>query len=543
VSASAESIPAAAASAAAAPAADAEFRLDLRGFLMLIGVMLALVLEILDSSIVNVALPSMMGNLGATVDEISWVVTSYIIANVIVIPMTAFLSGRFGRRRYFVGSILIFTAASFLCGLSHTLPQLVICRVIQGMGGGALLSMSQSIMMETFPPQRQGTGQALFGMGATLGPSLGPTLGGYITNQWSWPWIFYVNIPLGLLAASLCFRHLPEPKWVRKVAGVDWTGVLLLILGVGALQTFLERGNRLDWFESDFIRILAATFVFSLGYFVWHELHTPNPVVDLRVFRHRSLTIGSIYGAMMGVGLYGSVFLFPLFTQQVLRWSSWQSGLAIAPSSLATALTMPIAGRIVWRFGPAPLFGIGIAIFIPTLWAMSHWTLQSGEADLFWPQITRGVALGLMFVPLSLATLRGLPPQDMLQGAGLYNLFRQVGGSMGIAILATMVDHRATLHHAYLAESVSPLNITTQQRLASLAGGLAARGLDPTSALAAAKAALDGVIGQQAAVLAFRDCYWMILGIFLVLAPLVPLLKRPPGAGPAAPGMAAAADH
>jgi len=506
---------------------DADFRLSGRQWLMLIGVMLALMLEILDSSIVNVALPSMMGNMGATVDEISWVVTSYIIANVIVIPMTSWLAGRFGRRQYFTASILVFTAASFLCGLSRTLPELVVFRVIQGMGGGALLSMSQSIMMETFPPQRQGSGQALFGMGATLGPSLGPTLGGWITNQWSWPWIFYVNIPLGIVAALLCWSYLPEPKHVRRTEGVDWTGIVLLIVGVGALQTFLERGNRLDWFESDLIVALALAAVGSLGWFVWHELHTEHPIVDLRVFRHRALTIGSVYGAMMGIGLYGSVFLFPLFTQQVLRWSSWQSGIAIAPSSLATALVMPIAGRIVWRTGPAPLFACGIAIFVPTLFAMSQWTLQSGEADLFWPQIARGVALGLMFVPLSLATLRGLPPEDMLQGAGLYNLFRQVGGSMGIAVLATLVDHRTTLHHAYLAESVSPFNVATQQRLAGLAGGLAGRGLDPSSALDAAYRALDGVVTQQSLVLAFRDCYWAILILFVLLAPLVPLLRRP----------------
>ncbi|HXX48635.1 MAG TPA: DHA2 family efflux MFS transporter permease subunit [Myxococcota bacterium] len=526
---------------AQAPAQDAEFRLGLSGWLMLIGVMLALVLEILDSSIVNVALPSMMGNLGATVDEISWVVTSYIIANVIVIPMTSWLAGRFGRRRYFVGSILLFTAASFLCGFSRTLPELVLFRVIQGIGGGALMSTSQSIMMETFPPQRQGSGQALFGMGATLGPSLGPTLGGWITNQWSWPWIFYVNVPLGIIAAMLCWSHLREPKFVRKTDGVDWTGIALLVVGVGAVQTLLERGNKLDWFESDFIRTLAVAGSVSLALFVWHELRTPHPVVDLRVLRHRALTVGCVYGAVMGVGLYGSVFLFPLFTQEVLQWSSWQSGLAIAPSSLATALVMPFAGRIVWRTGPAPLFAVGIAIFVPTLYAMSHWTLQSGTEDLFWPQIARGVALGMMFVPLSLATLRGLPPEDMLQGAGLYNLFRQTGGSMGIAVLATLVDHRTTLHHAYLAESVSPFNVATQQRLQALAGGLAQRGLDPASALEAARHALDGIISQQSAVLAFRDCYLTILLLFLCLAPLVPLLRRPNSM--AAPSQDAPAVH
>ena len=502
--------------------------MGLSTWLMLFGVMLALILEILDSSIVNVALPSMMGNLGATVDEISWVVTSYIIANVIIIPMTSWLSGRFGRRRYFTGSILLFTAASFLCGFATTLPELVVFRVIQGLGGGALMSMSQSIMMETFPPRQQGMGQAVFGMGATLGPSLGPTLGGWITNAWSWPWIFYVNIPLGLLAAFLCWSYLPEPQWVRRAETTDWLGIALLVLGVGALQTFLERGNRLDWFESNLISALALIAAASLVAFVWHELRAVHPVVDLRVFRHRALGVACACGAILGVGLYGSVFLFPLFTQQVLHWSSWQSGIAIAPSSLATALCMPIAGRLIWRTGPAPLFALGIALFIPTLWSMSHWTTQSGASDLFWPQIGRGVALGLMFVPLSMSALRSLPPQDMLQGAGLYNLFRQTGGSMGIAILATLVDHRAVLHHAYLAESVSPFSVATQQRLQSLTGGLAARGLDPTSALEGARKLLDGTLSAQSAVLAFRDCYLGILILFVLMIPLIPLLRRPP---------------
>jgi DHA2 family multidrug resistance protein len=502
--------------------------MTLRTWLMLFGVMLALVLEILDSSIVNVALPSMMGNLGATVDEISWVVTSYIIANVIIIPMTSWLAGRFGRRRYFTGSILLFTGASFLCGFATTLPELVFFRIIQGLGGGALMSMSQSIMMETFPPRQQGMGQAVFGMGATLGPSLGPTLGGWITNAWSWPWIFYVNIPLGLLAAFLCWSYLPEPKWARRVDSTDWLGIILLVVGVGTLQTFLERGNRLDWFESDLILALASTAAVCLVAFVWHELRVEHPVVDLRVFRHRALAVACVCGAILGVGLYGSVFLFPLFTQQVLHWTSWQSGLAIAPSSLATAFVMPIAGRLIWRTGPAPLFATGIALFIPTLWSMSQWTMQSAGSDLFWPQIGRGIALGLMFVPLSMSALRSLPPQDMLQGAGLYNLFRQTGGSMGIAILATLVDHRAVLHHAYLAESVSPFNVATQQRMQSLAGGLASRGLDPTSAMEGARRILDGTITAQSAVLAFRDCYLGILILFVLMIPLIPLLRRPP---------------
>ena len=500
---------------------------------MIIGVMLAVILEILDTSIVNVALPTMMGNLGATVDEISWVVTSYIVANVIVIPMTSFFAARFGRRRYFVGSILLFTFASFLCGAARTLPELVTFRVIQGLGGGALLALGQSIMVETFPPQRQGTGQAIFGVGAMLGPSLGPTLGGWITDVWAWPWIFYVNLPLGIAAAVLCWNYLPTPRagMFRRPERVDWLGIALLVVGIASLQILLENGHRNDWFESNFIVTLGVASAIALVWFTWHELHTEQPVVDLRVFRHRALVVGCTYGMAMGIGLYGSIFLFPLFTQNVMRWTSWQSGIAILPSTLSTALVMPIAGLLVWRVGPAPLFGLGIAIFLPAVWGMSHWTAQSGFWDLFWPQIGRGMAMGLMFVPLSTATLRALPPRDVLQGAGLYNLFRQTGGSLGIAVLATLIDHRGALHRAHLAESVSPFSEVTRQSLAQISAGLQARGLDAVDALAGAHKLIEQIITGQSAVLAFRDCYLMIFAVFLLLAPLVPLLRRPGAPG------------
>ena len=520
------------ASADASFAGSAGLRLDLATWLMIVGVMLAVVLEILDTSIVNVALPSMMGNLGATVDEISWVATSYIIANVIVIPMTSWLAARFGRRRYFVGSILLFTTASFLCGAARTLPELVVFRVVQGLGGGALLAVGQSVLIETFPAERQGTGQAIFGLGAMLGPSAGPTLGGWITDRWSWPWIFYVNVPLGIAAALLCWRYLPHPRVLdpRRGESIDWRGIALLVVGIASLQVLLETGHRRDWFESDLILGLAITSAVALVLFVHHELRTPHPVVDLRVLRHRALVVGCVYGVAMGIGLYGSVFLFPIFTQQVLRWTSWQSGMAILPSSIATALTMPLAGRLVWRLGPAPLFGFGVAVFLPSLWGMSHWTAQSGWWDLFWPQVGRGVAMGAMFSPLSVATLRALPPRDVLQGAGLYNLFRQTGGSLGIAALATLLHHRGTLHRAYLAEHVTALSAVTRLRLAQLAEGLQARGIDPAAALDGARRLLDQKLAAQSAVLAFRDCYLLIFCVFLLLAPLVPLLRRPESA-------------
>lgn len=513
-------------SAPALPEQDA--RLDAATWLMIVGVMLAVVLEILDTSIVNVALPAMMGNLGATVDEISWVATSYIVANVIVIPMTSFFAGRFGRRRYFVGSILLFTLASFLCGAARTLPELVGFRVIQGIGGGALLAVGQSVLIETFPARQQGTGQAIFGIGAMLGPSLGPTLGGYITDRFAWPWIFYVNIPLGIAAALLCYRHLPEPRaLVRRSEAPDWLGIALLVVGIASLQILLEIGHKSGWFESRQVIALAVSACAALGIFVWHELRCAHPVVDLRVLRHRALVVGCVYGVAMGVGLYGSVFLFPIFTQSVLRWNSWQSGMAILPSSIATAMMMPIAGRLVWRLGPAPLFGAGVALFLPSLWAMSHWTAQSGWWDVLWPQIGRGLAMGAMFSPLSVATLRALPPRDVLQGSGLYNLFRQTGGSLGIALLATLIDHRGALHRAHLAEAVSPFAEATRQRVAQLTAGLSARGLSPDEAAAGARELIGAVLDAQAAVLAFADCYRMIFCVFLLLVPLVPLLRRP----------------
>jgi DHA2 family multidrug resistance protein len=376
-----------------------------------------------------------------------------------------------------------------------------------------------------------------------LGPSLGPTLGGWITNQWSWPWIFHVNVPLGIIAGVLCWTYLREPPAgsVRRTQGVDWAGIVLLVIGIGTLQTVIERGNALDWFESRLITSFALIAATSLVLFVWHELRTPHPIVDLRVLRHRALTIGCVYGALVGVGLYGSVFLFPLFTQQLLHWNSWQSGLGIAPSALMTAITMMFVGRLVWRVGPAPLFAFGVVLFVPTLWLMSHWTLQSGQWDLFWPQIMRGIAMGFLFVPLSISALRALPPTDMLQGAGLFNLFRQTGGSIGIAVLATLIDHRSTLHHAYLSESVSAFSPATQQRLATLSEGFVSRGMDPTRALDAARHALDGAVSAQSAVLAFQDCYLVILVLFLLLSPLIPLMKRPPVME--APTLRVTADH
>jgi len=509
-------------SLAADLASEVDYRLDLRRLLVVVSVMLAVLLEIIDTSIVNVALPDMMGNLGASLDEADWIITGYIISNVIVIPMTGWLAVRFGRKRYFTISILVFTAASLMCGLSGNIQELVLWRIVQGVGGGALLATSQTILIESFPPSKQGVGQAIFGVGAMIGPSLGPTLGGWITEEYSWHWIFLINVPLGLLAAGLCATQLEDPPHLERRSDlpVDWQGMLLLAVGIGSLQTLLERGNRSDWFASSSIQWLALAAVIGIGGLIYRELTADHPVIDLRVLRRRSLAVGCALGALLGFGLYGSVFLFPVYSQSLLGWSPWESGLAIVPSSLATAALMTIVGRLAWRIGPRIPFILGMFLMLFALWEMSRWTLSSSWGQILGPQILRGVAMGCMFVPLSTATLRSLPGPEVAKGAGLYNLFRQLGGSLGIALLTTVLDRRADFHRVGLAAQVSPLEPATQRALGTLSNAIGLRGADPETARVAATALLDRAVDAQAAMEAFSDAYLVIAILFVAMLPL-----------------------
>ncbi len=501
-------------------------------YLIAFAVVLASVLELVDTSIVNVAIPHMMGNLGATLDEIAWVSTGYIVANVIVLPLTSWLSERFGRRNYYTGSIVLFTAASFLAGNAHTLEELVAARVLQGLGGGALISTAQAILFDVFPLAERGTAMAIFGMGVMVGPTLGPTLGGWITDNYSWPWIFYINLPLGVLAALLTWRYVPEPEHRRTPAGqVDWLGLALLIAGVGALQILLERGESRDWFEAREIRVEAAVAAVALVAFVWRELRAPHPVVDLRILRNRQLTAGVTFGLTLGFGLYASVFALPVFLQTLLGYGAWDTGKVILPGALASAATMAVVGRQGHRADGRALVVAGAGLFMASMWMHYHFTLDIGKRDLLWPMILRGVGLGVIFVPLSQLTVASLHPAQYAQGTGLFNLSRQLGGSFGIAVAATLITRFTEQSRTALLPHLAPSEPAVRAWLEAAAHQLGRFGGSPAEVRLKTSALLEAVLHRQASVVAFEKVF-LVMGLSLVASlPLLLLFRTGRTAG------------
>jgi DHA2 family multidrug resistance protein len=494
-------------------------------YLIAIAVSLAAVLELVDTSIVNVAIPDMMGNLGATLDEIAWVSVGYIIANVIVIPMSGWLSAYFGRRKYLVGSILLFVLASFFCGTSRTLWELVLWRVVQGIGGGALLSTAQATLFEAFPPHEIGIGQAIFGVGVMVGPTIGPTLGGWIVDNYEWPWIFFINVPLGLIAAMMVFTYVRDAAHQERARKVDVLGILLLTLCIGSLQWMLERGERYDWFESRFITTLAVVSALSCILLVWHELTTDEPVIDFRVLRSRQLAAGVSFASLLGLALYGSVFVLPVFLQSLHGMTAWQTGKIILPGALASAFTMAVVGKNAHRLDARVTVVVGSFLFLLSMYQLSLLSLDAGAHDLFWPLIWRGVGLGLIFVPLTNATMAELKTKELAQGTGMFNLTRQLGGSLGIAVMATLLTRFTATQKALLSEHIVVGDPATQGRLDMMTRGLMVKGTSALAAKQQAIALLDKQLSAQASVLAFSKIY-LLSGILLVAALPVLLFFR-----------------
>ena len=489
---------------------------------------LGAILEVIDTSIVNVALVDIQTTLGATITEIGWVVTGYAIANVVLIPLSAWLGDFFGKKTYFVFSMVGFTVASVLCGLSINLPMLVIARIIQGLCGGGLLAKAQAILFETFPPSEQGVAQAVFGVGVIAGPAIGPTLGGYLTDTLGWRWIFFINLPIGIVAVimAIAFLRPDAKKQSQRQQQVDWAGIALLCIAVGSLQAFLEEGEKDGWFESGFITTLAISGVLGLILFIWRELSTKAPAVDLRVLRHQSLAAGSLYSGILGMGLYGALFAVPLFTQGVLHFSATQTGFLLAPGALASAITMILLGKISSQVDARILIGLGAVGTTTVMFDLAKITPQTGTEELFWPLVWRGAATVLMFLPLSLATLGSLPKEDISAGSGFYNLSRQLGGSIGIAILTTLLSQRESFHRAILLAKLTPYEPQTSQRLDTMTQLFQNGGADAATAHQQAIASLEQLITTQAAILSYADVFRFVGIVFLCSLPLLVFLGK-----------------
>ena len=420
--------------------------MPLKSKLLIITVLLAAVMELIDTTIVNVALSHMSGNLGSTLEDTSWVITSYAIANVIIIPMTSFLTARLGRRNYYIGSIIMFTICSFLCGQAGSIWMLVFFRFFQGLGGGALLSVSQAVVFEQFPKTKQSVASAIFGIGVFIGPTIGPTMGGFITEDYSWPWIFYVNIPIGIAAAVSCYFLLTESPIKAVIKKIDWTGIALLTIGISTLQTVLERGETEDWFSTSYILWFTVIAVIGLVSFVIWELNIDNPVVDLRVLKSRALSIAAVLTFITGIGMFTSIFLTPVIAQRLLNFTPSQTGLLLLPGALIALVGLMVSGRLLQSgLSPVVIIAAGFLCFIYFNWRMSVIDLDTSPGYITLSLIFRALGMAFLTVPLTALAVSSLKATDIPQGAALNNMMRQLGGTFGISIINTYYARRSAV--------------------------------------------------------------------------------------------------
>lgn len=500
-----------------------------RRVIITVTAILCALLEIVDTTIVNVALNDMRGTLGATLTEVGWVVTAYAIGNVIVVPMTSWLSMQFGRRNYFAASIILFTVCSFLCGNATGIWELVAFRFLQGIGGGALLVTSQTIITESYPPEKRSMAQAIYGMGVIIGPTLGPPLGGYIVDHASWPYIFYINIPIGVIATLLTLQYVRSPKYGEKSAGrdIDWLGIGLLALTVGSLQYVLEKGQDDDWFSSSTIIFLGVAAVLGLFFFLWRELRFRNPIVELRVLKNGNLRVGTILSFIMGFGLYGSTFIIPLYTQSILGWTAQQAGMLMVPAALTTAFMMPVIGNLLQKGVPQQyLVAAGMILFsVFTFWGYFILTPNTGSENFFWMLIVRGMGLGMLFIPITALSLSTLKGQQIGQGAAFTGMMRQLGGSFGVAAITTFMARQNMVHRSDLVSKLDINNPAVQQRIHGMQQNFISKGKSTEDALKAAYASLDGMVTKQSAVLSYMDVFYYLAMMFLICVPFVLMVK------------------
>jgi MFS transporter, DHA2 family, multidrug resistance protein len=495
-------------------------------WLITIPVMLAALIAVLDASIVNVAIPNMQSSFGAGVDEIDWVITGYLISNVIIIPTTGWFSSTFGLKRYFAISQIVFVIASFLCGISWNLPSLVFFRVLQGIGGGAILPVALTILLEAFPPRELAMASALFGVGAALGPAIGPTLGGWLTDTLSWQWIFFVNVPIVAVSVVLSQMLIQENREVheqRRSAPIDFFGFAAVAIWLGTMQVVLQEGQKDGWYQSPFITWMSLVSLVFFVLFIVIELRNQHPLINLRIFANRNFALGSIAGAMLGAALFGAIFILPLFASLLLHYTALQIGLVLLPAALVSIVLFPVVGRVGNIIDPRILMFIGIALFTASLFGNGFIGTQTSYGWLVFLQILRGASLPFLFTSVGALALVSLKPQEKADGSSLFNLTRTLGGSLGIAIIATTLVNREKFHFERFGESITQFGAQTQQRLAQITASVAAHPGSPGLASAKATAVLYQQLTQQAYVSAFDDVALALAVAFALMILLIPM--------------------
>ncbi len=515
---------------------DAEAHARVNPWVVTFAVMLATFMEVLDTTVVNVSIPHVAGNLAATIEEGTWVVTSYLVSNAIILPMSGWLANHFGRKRLLLTCVAGFTLTSLFCGLATSLPALIFFRVLQGLTGGGLQPLAQAILLETFPERKHGQAMAAFGIGILLAPILGPTLGGWITDNYSWRWIFYLNLPVGILSLLMMNRFVFDPPYIKRSKGrVDLWGIGFLALGLGTLQVVLDTGQRKDWFASHYIRFYAVLCVIGLVSLVIRELKTAKPVVDLRALANRSFSAGVFLIGLLGFILYSSLVLLPIYLQTLLGYPAYNAGLALSPRGLGSLATTPLAGYLTSKTDPRRLVAFGLVLGSLTMFSLSGLNLDAGYWDIFWPQLFQGVALSFLFIPLMALSMAGIPKEKMGNATSIFNLMRNIGGSVGIAIMTTFLARRTQMHQNMLVGNITAGNLKNRRMLQGMQGWFHANGVDQYVASRRAWATLYGMVQRHASMLSFVEAFWVMGVLFLVMLPFI-LLLRNPRPKPQAPG-------
>jgi DHA2 family multidrug resistance protein len=497
-----------------------------RRWAITLSVMMVTVMQVLDTSITNVALPHMQGSLSAGVEEMSWVITSFLAANAVIIPATGWLSARFGRRRFFLICTVLFTTSSFLSGVAPTLEFLVAMRVLQGLGGGPVIPMAQAIMWEIFPLRQRGQAMAVWGVGIMMAPILGPTVGGWIADNWSWRWIFYINLPIGVIGFIMVSTFLFDAPFVKRPGRVDAAGLAFMILGFGAIQLVLDLGEKEDWFDSGLIVGLAIFGIVAVVAFIIRELAAAEPILDLTVFRDRNFALGTMAIAIIGLGMQSSMLLVALYTQKMLAYDAWTSGLVLAPGGLGTMIALLISGRLVARMDQRLMLAFGCVLNAVSLTMMSNITLTMDYWSLAFPRFLQGFAMGFTFPPLQTLALATIRIERLGNATAAYNVVRNIGGSAGVAIATTLLARRAQHHQSQLAGHLHAWSVDTAGRLQEWTDHFISQGADAYTAGRRATAMLYRSLVQQSQVLAYMDEFWLLSILAVATLPLIPFMHR-----------------